>query len=1670
MKTKKGMALFLAILMIATNLVTIGTVANDTSSLSDNSEYQTLGTQISPITAAETDVSAADVTRMRTWINNNLINAGSNGTAPAYEISYNGTLLSESLSSWTFSNVRNTDVSENVESYTVTAANTSAGLTLRCEILFYTDYAACEWEVFASSSNASDVNVVTDFYAMKSEIDMPSETASPAATVHYNRGSMDQANAFKPFSDTVSVNSTQTFTADGGRPSYTYMPFFNFSWQNAGGAVLAIGWPAQWYFKYTRTAAQELSLEIKQETFSVQAGKISEDEAKTPKVFMMFYNSSNMIKGQNLYRRFTDEYNNENIRQLLASSATVEYDWMMRANTTNQISTFDKYAYYGLPFEMYWMDTGWYPIVNNDWVYTGNWSVDTSPFRFPNGLSEFMDYGKQNYGMDMLVWFEPERVMPGTELYSMTDYLLTPQNNTGGWHYGNEWRLFNYADDDALQWMQNRIYGIIEDEGIDVYRQDFNIAPLYFWQNGDTEGVDAGLTENKYIQNYMKFLEDMLDMFPDIMLDNCASGGRRIDHEMNMISGALWRCDDCYTTINEQLHNYGLSYWIGVHGTGTILTDEVSPTYDIRSRFGPSFTVSWSYQNASLDWGHLLTMLEQYKDVREYMVKDYYPLTPYDETQNVWFGWQYNDPDSSEGVVQMFRRPDNSQPNVNVKLYGLEPNTTYAVYDFDTDTYQFMTGSALMNTGLPLSSAEAGQSFLIKYMPLATYNTMVSASDSAGAIAVTDITIDQKTAAVTFNQPVQFEYLNAPKGVSSHWFFTSSSTTLADKVTVEKAYTTDNITWYFEAAGYLPYHAGALCLIEDNQVDSDGVISGLVSSDRRKSVQATSVSDTDSDLFAIPFTADDVTEDTPIPNTVPISVVDVTVTDPTTVEVTFNQAVTMNHECENGNKLHGHWFFADCADPNPGVNGSWQVNITSIQTEDNITWSFQAESTLPASGVLRVTENCRTGTGDADSLVQVVRSRISGDQLVANDPQGVDKFDVFAVPYSYNFMPVEVTDVTIVDDRTVNLTFNQAVTLDHECEQNHADNVHWYFSDSALPNPGVNGSWQINVSSVTTTDNVTWSFQAESALPSEGVLRVVENCKSVGGDADSYVKAVSASSTGVQLVATHPAGTEGFDVFAIGYTIPQAPLAVVKTEIIGDRTVALTFSETVTMSHACPAGGSAVAHWFFSDTALPNPGVGDSWQISVSSVTTEDNLTWYFTAAEDLPAEGVLRFSEMCYITQGDEGDFVNVTSIENGKKLPATHPGGIHGYDVFAVSYNVPLAVTEVKTVNSTTVDVTFSHPVTMTHDCQNEISTAAHWYFADVANPIPGVDGSWQIDVTSVTASADNRTWRFVAASALPETGVLRVTENCRGNGNGDEDSLVQTVKSLFDSTTLEATDPAGSTAFDVYAVAYAFPALGVVNVDLVSESTVALTFNEAVTMEHVCPAGGSAASHWFFADSPNPTPGTGDSWQIPVSTVTHSDDNKTWYFTAASDLPAEGLLRFSEMCYITQGDEDDCVNVTSLDTGRKLPATDPGGPNGYDVFAVSYNIPLQVTDVTKVNDTTVNVTFSHPVTMQHNCPGEIDVEASWYFADQPDPVPGVGGSWQVNVSSITTTDNKTFTFTAASALPETGLLRATENCYVSHGDDDKYIMFVTSLVTDEKLVANRPSSGFDVFVVSY
>ena len=50
---------------------------------------------------------------------------------------------------------------------------------------------------------------------------------------------------------------------------------------------------------------------------------------------------------------------------------------------------------------------------------------------------------------------------------------------------------------------------MIDDEGIDLYRQDYNIDPLPFWRNNDAPDRQ-GITENKYVVGYLAYWDGLL--------------------------------------------------------------------------------------------------------------------------------------------------------------------------------------------------------------------------------------------------------------------------------------------------------------------------------------------------------------------------------------------------------------------------------------------------------------------------------------------------------------------------------------------------------------------------------------------------------------------------------------------------------------------------------------------------------------------------------------------------------------------------------------------------------------------------------------------------------------------------------------------------------------------------------------------------------------------------------------------------------------------------------------------------------------------------------------------------------------------------------------------------------------------------------------------------------
>lgn len=84
--------------------------------------------------------------------------------------------------------------------------------------------------------------------------------------------------------------------------------------------------------------------------------------------------------------------------------------------------------------------------------------------------------------------------------------------------------LLNLGKESAYSWMLGYLTDFIRDNGIDIYRQDYNIEPLRFWHDAD-EQDRLGMSETYYITNLYRVFDGLHEAFPTLIIDNCASGG-----------------------------------------------------------------------------------------------------------------------------------------------------------------------------------------------------------------------------------------------------------------------------------------------------------------------------------------------------------------------------------------------------------------------------------------------------------------------------------------------------------------------------------------------------------------------------------------------------------------------------------------------------------------------------------------------------------------------------------------------------------------------------------------------------------------------------------------------------------------------------------------------------------------------------------------------------------------------------------------------------------------------------------------------------------------------------------------------------------------------------------------------------------------------------------------
>ena len=606
----------------------------------------------------------------------------------------------------------NTSSSEKAEETTLKFRHTPSGAVFTVVARVYSNYSAYEWTVYIQNDSDSETGVFSELNAA----DIVFKGENPRL-----KGIMgDLGDMYAPYEkDVVSLKKCR-FESTSGRPTHGNFPYFNLEYGN-GGSFVALGWPGTWEAEFTSISKTETRLICGQRDL---ATKLAPGESiRTPLVAFLKYEGRNTVQNMNLWRRWFIDCSmrhvegEENIPLKPVFSTSTLAQGMDESKVLRIIRAFEAH---NVPVDYFWLDAGWYVNadgVSGGWPETGTLQMDTS--RFPTSLRAVSDE-LASYGGKLLLWFEPEVVR-----LDVNKFLKFVPEFDRSWMLGTaqegtwlEGQLLDLGNKDLRSWMLGRICKVIDDGGVSLYRQDFNVDPAPVWAECDAAAGDdrKGFTENQYVSGYLTLWDELIERYPDMMIDSCASGGGRNDLETLRRSVPL-HCSDFWDGNDggydeRQAVMQSLIAWFPYFKLQTN-ADKNTNMYLLRSSYAPWFNVAMSVMDKNAPWELVGKAKSEWEAISSYFYADYYPLTAWSKSPSAWRGWEFFDSTEQSGYMQLFRGTDSTEESMRIILYGLENDNNYRLTDMDGNIDTVMSGKELMENGIEIILSDPGSSAVI---------------------------------------------------------------------------------------------------------------------------------------------------------------------------------------------------------------------------------------------------------------------------------------------------------------------------------------------------------------------------------------------------------------------------------------------------------------------------------------------------------------------------------------------------------------------------------------------------------------------------------------------------------------------------------------------------------------------------------------------------------------------------------------------------------------------------------------------------------------------------------------------------------------------------------------------------------------------------------------------
>ncbi|WP_424684793.1 glycoside hydrolase family 36 protein [Enterococcus sp.] len=174
--------------------------------------------------------------------------------------------------------------------------------------------------------------------------------------------------------------------------------------------------------------------------------------------------------------------------------------------------------------EYYVIDCGWYSD-GYWWDNVGEWKESVE--RFPNGIIELTNYIREK-GMIPGLWLEIEVMGINSQLANSLpdDWFFCRHGARVKDH--SRYHL-DFRNEEVQRYATSVIDRLLTDYGIGYIKMDYNTTTGIGSDLEADSFSDALLMHNR---SYLKWLDGVFSKYPDLVIENCGSGGMRHDYQM----------------------------------------------------------------------------------------------------------------------------------------------------------------------------------------------------------------------------------------------------------------------------------------------------------------------------------------------------------------------------------------------------------------------------------------------------------------------------------------------------------------------------------------------------------------------------------------------------------------------------------------------------------------------------------------------------------------------------------------------------------------------------------------------------------------------------------------------------------------------------------------------------------------------------------------------------------------------------------------------------------------------------------------------------------------------------------------------------------------------------------------------------------------------------------